>query len=75
MDGLSGLDRGAEDLAGGQHAAEEEQGGQDQEVGAAVQGQELSCLTSKNINLHIWTPLQLISQNEISHVDKGYEWE
>ena len=61
MDGLCGLDRGAEDLAGGQHAAEEEQGGQDQEVGAAVQGPELSCLTSEIIHLHIWSPLHLIS--------------
>jgi hypothetical protein len=47
VNGLCGLDKSAEDLAGGQHAAEEEQGGQDQEVGAAVQGQELSCLTSE----------------------------
>ena len=69
MDGLCGLDNSADDLAGGQHAAEEEQGGQNQEVCAAVHS------TSKNINLHIWTPLQLIAQNEISHVDTGYEWE
>ena len=39
MDGLCGLDKGAEDLAGGHQAAEHEQGGQDQEVGAAVQEQ------------------------------------
>ena len=39
MDGLCGLDKSAKDLAGGQHAAEHEQGGQDQEVGAAVQDQ------------------------------------
>ena len=62
MNGLCGLDKSAEDLAGGQHAAEHEQGGQDQEVGAAVQGQELSCLTSENIHLHIWNPLHLISR-------------
>ena len=48
MDGLCGLDKSAEDLAGEHHAAEEEQGGQDQEVGAAVQGPELSCLISEN---------------------------
>ena len=38
VDGLCGLDKSAEDLAGGHQAAEEEQAGQDQEVGAAVQG-------------------------------------
>ena len=36
VDGLGGLDIVQEDLAGGQHAAEHEQGGQDQEVGKAV---------------------------------------
>ena len=39
MDGLLGLDKSAKDLAGGQQAAEREQGGQDQEVGVAVQDQ------------------------------------
>ena len=48
MDGLCGLDKSAEDLAGGHQTAEEEQGGQDQEVGAAVQGPEVSCLISEN---------------------------
>ena len=42
VDGLCGLDSSAEDLAGGQHAPEHEQGGQDQEVGAADQDQSLA---------------------------------
>ena len=41
MDELGGLDRVQEDLAGGQHAAEVEQGGQDQKVGAATQDLKL----------------------------------
>ena len=37
MDGLGGINRVVEDLGGGQQAAEDEQRGQGQEIGVAVQ--------------------------------------
>ena len=58
MDGLGGIDRVLEDLGGGKHTAEDEQRGQGQKVGIAVQEPKAVCNYLLNlITMHCMIPV------------------